>query len=76
MVSIRRDHETEIEDANQRGMEWQLKEKDVVMLFHETRVPQYPEQCKLPNVKGHAVGNAFKRNTSRKENGQIQYFMK
>ena len=45
---IARDGQTVISNPNTMGFEWQVNNTEP-MLFHDVRVPQFPEQCKLPS---------------------------
>lgn len=47
---IGRDPETVIEDANELGMQWQVRDTEPKLFVDANRVPQYPESCMLPQV--------------------------
>ena len=46
---LARDGVTNIEDANEFGMEWQVQETEP-KLFHDLVAPQHPEQCLMPST--------------------------
>jgi von Willebrand factor type D domain len=46
---IGRDRKTVIDDANEMGSQWQVRD-DEPRLFYELRAPQYPAQCVLPKT--------------------------
>lgn len=45
-----RDGKTEVTDANEFGMEWQVRNNEP-MLFQSARAPIYPAQCIMPTVE-------------------------
>ena len=47
---VARDQVTVVEEPNQMGAEWQVRDTEAI-LFHEIRAPQYPQTCTLPEVK-------------------------
>lgn len=47
-LMLARDGETELEDPNEFGMEWQVHQ-DEPMLFHNVEGPQHPVLCTMPN---------------------------
>lgn len=47
---VGRDGSIVVEDPNQMGSAWQVRDTEP-MLFHEIRAPQYPMECKLPKVQ-------------------------
>jgi von Willebrand factor type D domain len=47
---VSRDQQTIFTDAYAMGAEWQVRENEAI-LFHDIRAPQYPESCRLPDVK-------------------------
>lgn len=47
---VGRDRETVITDPNAMGLEWQVRDNERKM-FSNSRAPQFPEQCILPEVK-------------------------
>jgi hypothetical protein len=49
-----RDGTTIIEDANEFGQEWQVRDTDP-KLFDRERIPQYPTQCRMPDVEAAAA---------------------
>lgn len=47
-IMVGRDNQTLIEDPNQFGLEWQVRD-DEPMLFHEVEGAQFPERCTMPS---------------------------
>merc|ERR1712113_500009 len=46
-LMVGRDRASVFADANEFGMEWQIRDFDS-QLFHENRYPQWPVQCVMP----------------------------
>lgn len=51
---------TLLEDVNEYGQEWQVKESDP-LLFREPRYPQYPDRCILPQKFSRRVDSLSRR---------------
>lgn len=46
---VGRDRETVYTNPNDMGLQWQVRDEER-MLFHQEKLPQYPEECILPAV--------------------------
>jgi len=46
---VGRDQSTVFQDANEFGLEWQVRDTDS-MLFQEARFPQFPAKCTMPAI--------------------------
>jgi von Willebrand factor type D domain len=69
---IARDGRTQLYDPNAMGDEWQVNGNEPI-LFHDLRVPQYPQHCKLPTTASNLRrlrkkhGNMLKAETACKD---------
>ena len=61
---LARDGTTIIEDANEFGQEWQVRETEDI-LFNSIRAPQYPQQCVPQSAK--AVGRRLGESITEEE---------